>query len=64
MRYLPILLNCIAYIKHVLLLLQPIKGELAEPHPPATAKQPAASSNAVEDMNELLQQLELAGHVS
>ena len=65
---------------YVLLLLQPIKGEQAEPHPPAnidqlqqqeaephptaTAKPPAASANNMEDVNELLQQLELAGHVS
>lgn len=47
----------------------------AEPHPSASAdqlqpqanaEQPAASSssNATDDVNELLQQLELAGHVS
>ena len=41
-------------------------GEQAEPHPLANAEQPAAaqSSNNMGDVNELLQQLELAGHVS
>ena len=41
-----------------------LQQQEAEPHPPANAEQPAASSNAMEDVNELLQQLELAGHVS
>ena len=60
-----------------LLLLKPIKREAeprppanadqlqqqeAEPHPPANVEQ--AASNSMEDVNELLQQLELAGHVS
>ena len=60
------------------LFIKPIKREESEPHPPANTDQPqqqqgaephppeqtAASSNAMEDVNELLQQLELAGHVS
>ena len=43
---------------------QPLQQQEVESHPPANAEPTATSSNAMEDVNELLQQLELAGHVS